>query len=152
MGGPVIPTGRAKTVFAGKAIMFILGQTGRGEYELIGRPYEYVFKELRSVARIEGIRSEDREQVSIENHLINTQVDCDLIATRTLRRERAKQNLRQVATIHDLRLEPDDIFQTGTGLELRRYQILSISRTLQRDRDAILATLNCFEVTAGVRP
>lgn len=150
--GPVVPTGRTFTVLAGKAIMFILAQTGRGEYEIMGRPYEYVFRELRSVARIEGIRSEDREQVSIENHLINNQPDCDATATRVLRRERAKQNLRTVETIHDLRLEPDDVFQIGTGTELRRYMIKAISRTLQRGRDATFATLDCFEVTSGVRP
>ncbi len=150
--GPVVPTGRTFTVLAGKAIMFILAQTGRGEYEIMGRPYEYVFRELRSVARIEGIRSEDREQVSIENHLINNQPDCDATATRVLRRERAKQNLRSIESLHDLRLEPDDVFQIGTGLELRRYMIKAISRTLQRGRDAVLASLDCFEITSGVRP
>ena len=149
--GPVAPTGRSFTVFAGKAIMFILGQNGRGEYEVHGRPYEYVFKEIRAVARISGIRSEDREQVSIENHLIGSQSDADDIAIRTLRRERAKQNLRRVETLHDLRLEPDDVFQVGTGLGLRRYMILSISRTLTRAGNDT-ATLGCFEVTPGVRP
>lgn len=149
--GPVLPTGRSFTVFAGKAIMFVLAQNGRGEYEIHGRPYEYVFKEIRAVARISGIRSEDREQVSIENHLIGSQADADEIALRVLRRERTKQNLRGIFTIHDLRLEPDDVLQVGSGTGSRRYMINSISRTLSRDGDGT-AALGCFEVTSGVRP
>ena len=149
--GPALPTGRFFTVIAGKAIMFVLAQTGRGNYEIQGRPYEYVFRELRSVVRISGIRSEDREQVSIENHLINSQADCDEAAERVMRRERAKQNLRSLSTLHDLRLEPDDVFQIGTGLGMRRYMIRSITRTLVRGGDAT-AQMECFEVTPGVRP
>lgn len=150
-GGPVAPFGRSVTVFAGKAIMLILGQTGRGEYRLIGIPYEYVFQELRAVARISGIRSEDRQEVTIENHLLNTQADVDETAERILRRERAKQNLRTIEMIHDLKLEPDDVFAVGAGLEERRYMIQSIQRRLLREGPHI-ASLHCFEVTAGVRP
>lgn len=150
-GGGVAPTGRSVTVFAGKAIMLILGQTGRGEYRIIGIPYEYVFQELRAVARIAGIRSEDRQEVTVENHLLNTQADVDETAERVLRRERAKQNLRSIEMIHDLKLEPDDVFAVGTGLDERRYMIQSIQRRLLREGPHI-ATLHCFEVTAGVRP
>ena len=150
-GGPVIPTGRTVTVLAGQAIMFILGQEGRGEYRMLGEPYEYVFKEIRSVARISGIRSEDRQSISIENHLINSEADCDDVAERTLRRERSKQNLRSIRMVYDVKLEPDDVFAIGSGLDERRYMIQSISRVLSRSGDGT-ATLNCFEVTAGVRP
>ena len=150
-GGPVAPTGRSVTVFAGKAIMFILGQTGRGEYRLIGIPYEYVFQELRAVAQIAGIRSEDRQELSIENHLLNTQADVDEVAERVLRRERSKQNLRTIEMIHDLKLEPDDVFAVGAGLDERRYMIQSIQRRLLREGPHA-AVVHAFEVTAGVRP
>ena len=138
-------------MIAGKLIMLILGQAGRGEYRVLGIPYEYIFKEIRAVARIKGIRSEDRQSISVENHLINSQADADERAELILRRERAKQNLRTITMIHDLRLEPDDVFALGLGLDQRRYMIQSISRTLIREGQH-LATLNCFEVTAGVRP
>lgn len=148
---PVSPFGRSATVIAGKLIMLILGQAGRGEYRILGIPYEYIFKEIRAVARIKGIRSEDRQQISVENHLINSQADADERAELILRRERAKQNLRSITMIHDLRLEPDDVFALGTGLDQRRFMIQSITRTLIRGEPNV-ATLNCFEVTAGVRP
>ena len=147
----IVPFGRSATVIAGKLIMLILGQAGRGEYRVLGIPYEYIFKEIRAVARIKGIRSEDRQSISVENHLINSQADADERAELILRRERAKQNLRTITMIHDLRLEPDDVFALGLGLDQRRYMIQSISRTLIREGQH-LATLNCFEVTAGVRP
>lgn len=149
--GDVKPFGRTATVLAGKAIMLILGQAGRGEYRILGIPYEYIFKEIRAVARITGIRSEDRQQISVENHLINSQADADERAELILRRERAKQNLRSITMIHDLRLEPDDVFALGIGLDQRRFMIQAISRTLVRGVPPI-ATLNCFEVTVGVRP
>ncbi len=148
---PVTPFGRSATVVAGKLIMLILGQTGRGEYRVFGIPYEYIFKEIRAVARIKGIRSEDRQSISVENHLINSQADADERAELILRRQRAKQNLRTITMLHDLRLEPDDVFALGLGLDQRRYMIQSINRTLVRGEPTI-AALNCFEVTAGVRP
>lgn len=150
-GGPVAPTGRRVTTAVFQAISFILGQEGRGEYRFEGIPYEYVFKEIRAVCRVTGIRSEDRQEISIENHLINSQSDADDTADRELRRERAQQNLRDVEMIHDLRLEPDDVFAVGSGVDARQYMIVSISRRLERGV-VPLAKLNCFEVTSGVRP
>ena len=148
---PVAPFGRTLTTLITQAIMFILGQTGRGEYRMFGLPYEYVFRELRAVCQISGIRSEDIQPITIENHLINSQADADDAAERILRRERAKQNLRSIEMIHDLALEPDDIFAVGSGLDQRRYMITSIRRRLERGGQHI-ASLNCFEVTVGVRP
>lgn len=150
-GGPVIPFGRTVTTLVMQAISFILGQTGRGEYRMEGIPYEYVFKELRGVCQVSGIRSEDKQEITVENHLINSQTDTDDSAERILRRERAKQNIRTVEMIHDLVLEPDDIFAVGSGLDQRRYAIRTISRRLERG-GRHTASLNCFEVTVGVRP
>lgn len=155
IGGPgaseVIPTGRAVTVAAVQAIQLILGQQGRGEYRIYGEPYELVFKELRAVARVAGILSQDRQTLEIENHLVNSQAECDEIASRILQRERVRQNLRTITMIHDLKLEPDDVLELGIGTAARRYMIDSVSRTLKRGESTI-ATLNCYEVTAGVRP
>lgn len=149
--GDVKPIGRTATTLVMQAISFILGQQGRGEYRFFGIPYEYVFKEIRAVCEVSGIRSEDRQQITIENHLINSQLDADDTAERILVRERAKQNLRSIEMIHDLRLEPDDIFAVGAGVAERRYMIKTIQRTLERSGRHI-ASLNCFEVTVGVRP
>ena len=133
------------------AANFILGMQARGQYRIEGAPYEYVFRELVGIARKKGLRAEDQQEVRILNHLIVTQAAANAAAERVYRRERAKQNLRSVRAIHDLALEPDDVFALGSGSGERRYMIQSISRSLRRGGDA-LANINCFEVTPGVLP
>ena len=149
--GITVPIGSLLQGALGQSLMTILSMAGRGQYRVTGRPYEYVFKEIRCVARIQGIRSEDRQDLSIENHLINSQADCDTVAERILRRERAKQNVRNIRMLHDVALEPDDIIELGSGVAARRYAIQSMKRTLRRGTSPI-DTITAFEVTAGVRP
>jgi len=150
-GGPTVPIGRVVEGAAGQVIMSLLTAIGRGQYVVTGEPYEYVFREIRSVARVKGIRSEDVQALTVENHMVNSQADADSIAEIVLRRERAKQNTRTIQMIHDLKLEPDDVLQIGAGADQRRYMIQQIQRTLRAGGSA-LATLQCFEVTPGVRP
>jgi hypothetical protein len=111
--------------------------------------YEFVFKEIRGIARVAGVRPEDRNSIVIENQFINSQSDADQAAMDVLRRKRAQQNERSIAMVHDLVLEPDDVFQTPDG---RRYMIDQISRTLRRDASAVVANVKAFEVTTGVLP
>lgn len=147
--GVTISIGRFIEAITATIIFSILGSVGYGRYRITGQPYEYVFLEIRAIARIEGVLSQDRQTLRIENQLINSQADADNVAERILRRERAKQNTRNVTMIHDLALEPDDVFELGQGLEARRYLINSIRRTLQRGGDHVV-TIDCFEVTPGV--
>ncbi len=149
--GFTISVGRLVNAAAGKLIMSILGKQGRGQYRILGQPYEYVFPEILRVARVTGLRSEDVQPVTIENHLINSGADAATAAMRVLTRERKKVNARSIEMYHDLRLEPDDVFGIGSGLGERRYMIRSISRVLSRQTTNI-AKLDCFEVTSGVRP
>ncbi len=149
--GKTISIGRAIQAINAKLMMTILGRSGRGQYRILGQPYEYIFPEILRVARVTGLRSEDVQSIVIENHLINTGTDAADAAMRVLTRERKKVNLRTVRMFHDLRLEPDDIFAIGSGLTERRYMIRTIERTLSRETDNV-ATLQCFEVTNGVRP
>lgn len=144
------PGGLVSMLFI-SAAQFILTMQARGQYRIEGAPYEYVFRELVGIARKKGVRPEDQQEVRILNHLLNSQQAVNEAAERVYRRERAKQNLRSVRLIHDLKLEPDDVFAVGTGSTQRRYMIQSISRSLRRGGDA-LANINCFEVTSGVLP
>ncbi len=148
--GSTIPIGRPINAAVGQILFSILGAVGRGQYELTGRPYENVFKEITCTARIANI--ETLKELEIENHLINTQADCDAVARRVLLRERAKQNARTIEMIHDLRVEPDDIIEIGSGATARKYLVQSIRRRLFRGPGAGFATLSAFETTEGVRP
>ncbi len=150
--GNTIPIGRAVTVSVGQVLFSILGKVGRGQYRIMGRPYEYVFQEIVSTARVSTVEPEERVELEIENHLLTSQAACDTVAERVLRRERAKQNVRQIEMFHDLLIEPDDVIQVGSGAGARRYMIQRITRELRRGGSAGLCNIDGFEVTAGVLP
>jgi len=148
-GGNTIPVGRLI-----EAVLLILTQTvqatiGRGQYEVVGAPYEYVFKEIRGVARVADLPFIDIRGASIENHLIDTQVEADAIALRELRTARKRGNLWNCVMRHDLRLEPGDKFRFEETDE--EFIITEIQRTITRD-DAMTATLQLYETTQGVNP
>ena len=146
--GSTIPIGRLIEGIVGQVLFQAVSTIGRGQYEVSGLPIEYVFEELRGIARVTGLSLEEARESTIENALLTTQAAVDAAALRVLRRERKKQNVRRVRMIPDLRLEPDDVFEASDG---RRYMIRGISRTVRRD-GGYEATLDCFEVTAGARP
>lgn len=133
----------------GQTLFGILGKVGRGQYRITGRPYEWVFQEIPRMARIEGVSEEERSQVKIENHLVNTAADCVAVAQRSLLRLRAQQKLRTLVMLHDLALEPFDLFATGSGSARRVYAITGIRRELSRAGNGT-AQVEAFEVTAGV--
>lgn len=147
-GGSTIPVGRLVEGAIGKVLFSIIGTMGRGQYEITGIPFEYVFQELRGEARVADLDDEERQEIEVENHMLTSQAMVDAVAMRVLRRLRAKQNRRAVRMIHDPRLEPDDLFETPSGT---RLMIESIQRTLQHGGQHE-ASLEGFEVTPGVRP
>lgn len=149
--GITVPIGRPIEGAVGQTLMTILGTVGRGQYRITGRPYEYVFQEITALAQVEGYEDAERSTVRIENHLVNSSALAQAIAVRVLGRLRAQQNARAVTMVHDLALEPDDVFRVGSGTAARSYMIRSIRRTLERGGE-LRAELDCFEITQGVRP
>jgi hypothetical protein len=147
--GITISVGRKIQAVALAAVLILMTMIGRGHYVVHGIPFEWVYLEIRAKACVADVLTEDLVELEIENHLIQTQADADTAAAFVLFREQAKANERAVTMIHDLRLEPDDIFQTADD---RRYMIASIQRVLQRDIGMVVAQLQCFEVTPGVYP
>jgi len=157
VAGSTLPVGRLIEGIIGQILFGILGTVGVGRYVIRGIPFEFIFKEVVGEAELEffgvdALPVQDREEVEVENHLFNTQAECDAGAVRVLDREQAKVNLRDVAfSAPDLRLEPDDVFQTA---DERRYMIQSATRKLKRpDRAGEVppARYKCFEV-GGVFP
>lgn len=148
-GGPVTPTGKVEWSFVLAAIMTFMQTQNTGQYEITGRLVEFMYDEFKATARVKGVKPEDRRSVTIENHLLDSQTACDQTATRALNLAQARQNVRDVEAVHDLILEPDDIFE----YDGRRYMNVAINRTLTRDENAdSLARYSCFEVTPGVFP
>lgn len=143
-----IPVGRIAQATALSAALLIMTKIGRGQYEFIGEPMEYVFKEIRCKACVEGVGEFAENQIEIENHLVNTKTIARNAAKNALLLLQAQENPRDIEMMHDLRLEPDDIFEIPGN---RRYLIDEITRTLSRNAEsAARASVKAFEVTSGV--
>lgn len=149
ISGTTISIGRLIQAAALAVILILMTKIGRGQYEFLGDPLEYVFKEIRAIAEIEGLLAEDLNRVTIENHLVQLQSDADDVGRVVLFRQQARGNPRTVTALHDLRLEPDDIWENPDG---RRFLIETISRKLVRNAEEVLATYGTFEVTPGLEP
>ena len=147
-GGSTIPIGRIVEGVAAIAIALVQATIGRGEYEILGEPYEYVFQELRGVARVEGFETIDRRLISIENHLLDTQAKVDSVALRELKTTRKRGNVWGTVMKHDLRLEPGDKFLLP---DARSFIVTEIQRSISR-LGAEVASLALFETTFGVNP
>ena len=149
--GVTIPVGRVLEGIAAIAIATIQATIGRGDYEIVGDPYEYVFREIRRVARVANTPVEDTRSIRIENHLLDNDGAVDEVqnvANRELLTARKRANLYTVRMRHDLRLEPYDKFRLPDG---REFGVLSINRTIGRGEETE-ATLQVYETTAGVFP
>lgn len=148
-GGSTIPYGRIIQAIALAAVLYMMTRIGRGQYEFVGDPVEWVYKEIRAIAELESLSSEELNRVTVENHLIQEQSWADDSARVILFRQQAKGNPRTVTALHDLRLEPDDVFEIPGN---RRFLIETISRALVRRAEEVLATYSTFEVTPGLDP
>lgn len=144
-----ISIGRLIQAIALAAILYLMTKIGRGQYVFKGEPVEWVYREIRAIAELEGLSSEERNPVTISNHLVQLQSDADSVARVVLFRQQARGNPRNVEALHDLRLEPDDIFEIPDG---RRFLIESINRRLVRSATEILAKYGVYEVTPGLEP
>jgi hypothetical protein len=149
-GGFTIPAQDIVAASSLSVALMLMAQIGRGHYLIEGEPFEYVFQEIVATAEVQGLTNDDANVLDISNHLIQTQAVADTAAMNVLRREVAKANLRAVTMLVDLVLEPDDVFELAA--ESRKFMIRSQSRTLRRGAEAVVAVMECFEVTPGLVP
>lgn len=146
--GSTIPVGRIIEGVIAIQIAVVQATIGRGDYEIIGEPYEYVFQELVGQAKIKNIQKGEERIKTKENQLITSQSAVDAVALRELRLVRKRGNGRTITMRHDLALEPDDKFGLPGG---KSFIITQIERTLARGGPWV-ATVQAFETTNGVNP
>ena len=147
--GFTFPIGRLIQAIALAAILYLMTKIGRGQYEFVGEPVEYVYREIVGIAEIDGTLTEDLNELTIENHLVQTQAQADASALLVLFRQQARANPRNVRGLHDLRLEPHDVFEISDG---RRFLIEQIQRRLVREAQQVIAQYATIEVTPGLEP
>ena len=146
--GFTISVGRLLQAAALAGALVVMSMIGRGQYEFVGDPFEYVFKEIRACARITGVGEFSLNEVEISNHWITNQTDGDNIAREILVRQQARGHPRTVQMLYDYALETDDVFEDN--VTNRRFLINSIARTLTRNVGQQLATYQVSEITDNV--
>lgn len=142
-----IPVGRIYQAVYLIAILLVMTQIGRGSYQFIGTPFEYLHQDIRGEASEIGITLATRNAREVTNHLVNSNALCHALARDLLMREVTKSNVRQATMFTDLRLEVDDVWEAASG---RRYLIRNISTTLGRSGDGT-SQVELAEVTEGIR-
>ncbi len=146
--GKTIPIGRFFQAIALGAALFVMSKLGRGSYAFVGDPFEYVYAEIRRCAKVAGVGEFDENQLTLENHLVSTAAQADATAFEQLFRVQAEKQPRSITMLHDIGLEPNDIFEFED--DGSRYLAQTISRTLTRNPKKTQATVTCFEVTSDV--
>ncbi|MGB5810123.1 MAG: hypothetical protein WBG86_06305 [Polyangiales bacterium] len=148
VAGFTISAGRITQAGALAAAMIILTKLGRGQYEFVGEPLEYVYSEIRECASSAGVSAFDRNEVEVLNHLVDNRTDAQEAAKQLLFRQQAIARTRTARMLFDPGLEPDDTFETLS--DNRRFLVSSISYELKRDSGSNVAIVKCGEVTDGV--
>jgi hypothetical protein len=146
--GVTIPLGRLAQAIALGAALLVMSKIGRGSYAFVGDPFEYVYAEIRRCAKVAGVGEFDENQLTLENHLVSTAAQADATAFEMLFRVQAEKQPRTITMLHDIGLEPNDIFEFED--DGSRYLAHTISRTLTRDPKKTQASVTCFEVTSDV--
>jgi hypothetical protein len=127
------------------ALLWSMNYIGRGEYEVWGKPFEYVFKELVSRHRLVGLQPEEARELAIRNDLLSTLADLDEAARERLRREIAKDQVYDLVIADDPLLEVDDVIELSNG---DRFYITSIRKTLARGEMPLL-NLSAWKIYDG---
>jgi hypothetical protein len=144
----------AKTA-ANVMMMLVIGTMqylGRFRVQIMGKPFEYVFRQLVSQAELMGLPAELYRTAEYRNDLLSDIETLDSRARDLLRRELVKDQTYTIQMIDDPFLEVDDIIEVAPedGFnEGDRYYITSISKTMQRNAAATM-TLTAWKIADGV--
>ncbi len=128
------------------ALLWSMNFIGHGEYEVWGRPYEFVYQQLVSEAELVGLSNDQLRTATFRNDLLSTMTDLDERVKALLRRELVKDQLYSIDLLDDLSLEPDDIIEDKTG---DRYYITSTSKVLEFGADSVV-NLKCWKIYGDV--
>ena len=147
-GGATVPVGRPIQAAILIQILLIMSRIGRGVYDFMGDPFEYVYAEISGEARVANISVEDEVLLEIENHLLGSQAIVNAAARDVLFRKQAENHPRTLTMRRDLYLEIDDVFELPGD---RKFLITSISRTLAREASSGFMSVGALEITDGLQ-
>ena len=130
------------------ALIWAMNFIGRGEYEIHGKPFEFVYQELVSQSRLVGLLREERRTIEFRNDFISDMPTLDSISAARLRRELVKDQLFTLVLMDDPIIEVDDVVETADG---SRYYVVSVAKTIQRELNPVmtLTTWKIFDATTA---
>lgn len=115
------------------ALLWSMNYIGRGEYEVWGAPFEYVYQELVSDNRLTGLDPEELRPLEYRNDFISTIEALDIAGRARLRRELLKNQTYEIDVLSDPLLEVDDVIETLNG---SRYYITTVRKVFRRGAKA----------------
>ncbi len=130
------------------ALLLAMNLIGRWTIDLFGKPFEYVFEELRSIAFLRNIPVADLKELEVSQHWISKIEDTDARARELLRRELAKAHPYRIRILGQGLLEVDDLIQIKDefhGLpRFTTFYITSIEDSLTRGPAENISVLTCW--------
>jgi len=124
------------------AVNTIFSQQYNPSYTVVGDLFELCHTEIRSEVIEDGIPLWREKVLQIDNQMINSQVEADMIAEREYFRELVKAKPRNLTMLYDLAIEPCDMITLVDG---RRYVVNSVQYNFERGVSSNMS-LNCFMV------
>lgn len=115
-------------------LLLSMTEIGRVYWEIHGEPFTNVYQQLASVARLDGILTEDVKELPLKNDWLH---DIDYMQTRAeelLRRELVKNWGYTIVMLDDPLVETDDVIDLGG----KRFYITSIRKSLGRPASGLM--------------
>jgi len=123
-------------------IVSIMQYMGRFRVQIEGKPFEFVFQELKSQAELIGLSPEQHRTREYRSDFLSDMTALDERAKQLLRRELVKDQTHAISMLNDPFLEVDDIIETAPEegfTQGDRYYITSIRKRGQRDKEPLMA-------------
>lgn len=131
-------------------ILHTMQKIGRWEIEIHGKPFEYVYQELRAIAALSGVPTADQIESDVTIHWLS---DIEVVANRAkelLKREIVKSHSYTITMMSNPIIEVDDIIairDTSNGLpNFSYFYVNSIDRQFQRGPVRDLMTLRAWHI------
>lgn len=124
------------------ALLWSMNFIGRGVYEVHGKPFENVYQEIVSEAKLTGLTPEAERRAEFRNDFISDITTLDVIAKERLRRELVKNQLFVIELLDDPQVEVDDVIEDKDG---QRFYVVSVSKTLKFGEQPIMR-LTCWKI------
>jgi hypothetical protein len=110
------------------AMLQAFSTLGRLQWEVSGVPFQYVYKQLCSVAQLANLRTDQIKEKEMRNDWIYDITVLDERAQDLLKREIVKGWSYEITMLDDPILDVDDIIEVGD----KKYYVTSINRAISR--------------------